>query len=73
MRKKLSKAAVVLAGMAAAATISMGSAQAADEYRGLPSHQACMDKGAELTNNGQTDGFMCTEQSDGWLLEVGND
>lgn len=72
MRKKLSKAAVVLAGIAAATTISMGGAQAAD-YRGFPTQQACMDKGAALTDNGHTAGYMCTEQSDGWLLEVGND
>ncbi|WP_326615789.1 hypothetical protein OG863_00950 [Streptomyces decoyicus] len=73
MRKKLSKAAVVLAGLAAATTISMGAAQAADEYRGFPTQKACMDKGAALTDNGHTAGYMCTEQSDGWLLEVGND
>ncbi|MCL7493671.1 MULTISPECIES: hypothetical protein [Streptomyces] len=72
MRKKLSKAAVVLAGIAAATTISMGAAQAAD-YRGFPTQKACMDKGAALTDNGHTAGYMCTEQSDGWLLEVGND
>ncbi|MFD0162886.1 hypothetical protein ACFVJH_01835 [Streptomyces decoyicus] len=73
MRKKFSKAAVVLAGIAAATTISMGAAQAADEYRGFPTQKACMDKGAALTDNGHTAGYMCTEQSDGWLLEVGND
>ncbi|MEV5123669.1 hypothetical protein AB0K49_12900 [Streptomyces decoyicus] len=73
MRKKLSKAAVVLAGIAAVTTISMGAAQAADEYRGFPTQKACMDKGAALTDNGHTAGYMCTEQSDGWLLEVGND
>lgn len=73
MRKKLSKAAVVLAGVAAATTIGMGAAQAADEYRGFPTQQACMDKGAALTDNGHTAGYMCTQQSDGWLLEVGND
>ncbi|MER7399161.1 hypothetical protein ABT381_27050 [Streptomyces sp. NPDC000151] len=73
MRKKLSKAAVILAGVAAATTISMGAAQAADEYRGFPTQQACMDKGAALTDNGHTAGYMCSPQSDGWLLEVGND
>ncbi|GAB2835038.1 hypothetical protein ACWGJ2_06530 [Streptomyces sp. NPDC054796] len=73
MRSKFAKAAVVLASLAAITGATAATAQAADEYRGFPTQQACMDKGAELTNNGQTDGFMCTEQSDGWLLEVGND
>ncbi|MEE1804193.1 MULTISPECIES: hypothetical protein [unclassified Streptomyces] len=67
------KAAVVVASLAAITGATAATAQAADEYRGLPTEQACMDKGAALTNNGHTAGYMCSEQSDGWLLEVGND
>ncbi|MGW8377696.1 hypothetical protein [Streptomyces sp. ODS28] len=73
MRNRFVKAAVVMASLAAITGATAATAQAADEYRGLPSHKACMDKGNKLTDNGHKAGFMCTEQKDGWLLEVGND
>ena len=62
-----------MASLAAFTGAAATTAQAADEYRGLPSEKACMDKGAALTDNGHTAGYMCSKQSDGWLLEVGND
>lgn len=66
------KAAVVLAGVAAVTGITMGSAQAEVKKYVVRSEAACWDKGMKMTN-GQGP-IECSPLKDGtgrWLLEIG--
>ncbi|MEU1801475.1 hypothetical protein [Streptomyces sp. NPDC019937] len=72
MRKKLTKAAVVLAGLAAVTGITMGSAQAEVKQYIVPDQATCLHKGDELTDG--MGPVFCSPLDDGtgrWLLEIG--
>lgn len=69
MRKTFTKAAVVLAGVAAATTIGMGAAQAEERFN-VPDHATCEKQGMEKTNHKGP--WMCSPNPDGtWTLEIG--